>query len=139
MRLATAIATESGVRFETGRPARFHFMRNTEPSPKRIVGDPYQQRIEPAGAYLLHDTARLSLPRRWVSGVATFRSPLVLPFGPGYGDESWKANLTRAFRARGKRLSEKLRHAGYDAIVTVRNGDTSEIVALDPRVQLLFD
>lgn len=139
MRLATARANEAGVRFETGDPVRFRFMRNTEGAPRPPPGDPYQQRIEPAGAYLLHDTARLSLPRRWVGGVASFRSPLVIPFGPGYGDESWKANLTRAFRGRGRVLSEKIRRAGYDAIVTVRDGETREIIALDPRTQLLFD
>lgn len=144
MSLRTAIATEGGVRFETGVPVRFVFIRNTERAPRRIrgTGDPYQQSIEPAGVYILHDTARGSLPSRWVRGTAMFRRPVVIPWSEGgerYDERSWKANLARAFRARGKTLSRKILGEGFDGIVTVRDGFTSEIVALDPRTQLVFD
>lgn len=143
-KLQTAITTEAGVRFETGTPVRFVFTRNTEgaPRPRRTGDDPFQQRIEPAGLYILHDTARLDLPRRWVRGRAAFRSPLVVPWSLGsdrYGPDNWKANLSRVFRGRGRTLSRKILANGYDAIVTVRDGATSEIVALDPRTQLVFD
>lgn len=145
MRLITDVVTESGVRFETGKPVRFPFIRNTvaSPRPSRHGHDQFQQKLEPAGAYLLHDTVRnKNLARGWVSGIATFRKPLVLPWSISdrYDDQSWKALVARAFRARGKRLTQKLLAHGYDAIVTVdRHGGTSEIIALDPRTQLVFD
>jgi hypothetical protein len=52
MKLATA--DEAGVRFETGVPVRFPFIRNTERAPRPRGHDQFQQRLEPAGVYLLH-------------------------------------------------------------------------------------
>jgi hypothetical protein len=83
------------------------------------------------------------LARGWVSGEASFRKPLVVPWtlGRGYDEQSWKAILARELRARGKTLTQKLLARGYDAVVTVGGfGDesTSEILALDPR-RLVFD
>lgn len=134
--LRLSSVTENGITFTTGTPVVFPFVRGTTPSPKPGPRDLYQQKIEPAGRYLLHDPSPSILPlRNWTKGVVHLARPLVLAFGPnGYDAESWKARLSRAFGRRGRALSEALEHAGYDGVVTVdRHGGTSEIVVLPRR------
>lgn len=133
--------TEYGKRFETGRPVCFRLLRNTERAP--YFGSTYQQDIEPAGLYLIHNPTPGQLAPRWAVGECCFEHPLVIPINTSsnymnYDETSWKANLRREYRAKGKALSAKLRRAGYDGIVTVTvwNGkptDTREIVALAPK------
>jgi hypothetical protein len=131
---------EQGKRFETGRRVCFRFLRNTVSSPP--VGKTFQQDLEPAGMFLLHaPRGRLRPPPGWITGECCFDSPLVVPLNsdpsaPIYNETSWKAQLARQFKAKGKRLSQKLRDAGYDAVVTTtldstgKPIDTREIVAL---------
>lgn len=153
--LTPVAVTEYGVRFDTGVPVTFRFVRNTERAPH--FGARFQQDIEPGGRYLLHNPDPGDLPRGWETGTASFESPLVIAFSlagdvgpdePIYGPTSWKAQIARAFGKGGRALSAALRVAGYDAVVTVslnrnkRNGrpvDTREIVALDPDRQLRAD
>jgi hypothetical protein len=132
--LPTAAATEYGVRFETGRPVDVRFVRGTAPSPK--LGPTYQQDIEPAGRYMVHNPTPGDLPRGWEAGSVHFKNPLVVPFNTSgeirYDDSSWKAQLHRALGGRGKALSCKVAARGHDGIVTV-DGDgrgTREIVDL---------
>lgn len=132
--LHLAQATEQGVLFKTGHPVTFVYIRNTEkaPRPQRGLPDMFQQRIEPAGHYMLvaYDPQHAP-PSKWETGTIHFVSPLVLEHGGRYDDQSWKARLSRYFKARGATLSAKLRHAGFDAVITVDAlGTTSEIVAL---------
>jgi hypothetical protein len=67
---------------------------------------------------------------------AHFSNPLVLEFNTedctSYDDHSWKAILSKHFKAKGKRLTTKLLKAGYDGIVTVGQDEayTKEIVSL---------
>jgi hypothetical protein len=116
------------------------FLRNEERAPRLRRGQPdrYQQRIEPAGLYVLSDDdPSAPLARGWVRGRIAIDSPLVIEWnvsGSGRYDEgSWKAALRRELDAGGEALSRKLRRLGYDAIVTVdEDGRTSEIVLLRP-------
>jgi hypothetical protein len=136
---------EYGKRFETGRRVCFRFLRNTEKAP--YLGAKYQQDIEPAGLYVIHNPTPGDLSIGWAVGECCFDNPLVIPLNtdptqPVYSSTSWKANLHRAFRATGNSLSRKLRARGYDGIVTVglnpfrrdagKPVDTREIVALAP-------
>jgi len=135
--LQFAKVNENGVRFESGVPVTFDFMRNTERSP--YIGSTYQQDIEPAGRYLLHRPPSSVRQSPWEFGTTTFNNPLVLAFNTGdavYDERSWKAQLQRAYGKTGKTLSRALLKEGYDGIVTVelsRAGKplgTSEIVDL---------
>lgn len=137
MSLPLRTADECSVHFETGMPVTFGFVRNTEKASN--FGSRFQQDIEPAGRYMQHDcgfSERLS--SGWIRGTQTFRSPLVLSFSepkdelePLYGPHSWKAELHRHFKAKGKSLSRKILRAGFDGIVTVWSDRTTrEIVAL---------
>lgn len=136
-------ATEGGVSFKTGVPVTFPMMRNLQPSPKLGKGQPdrYQQGVEPAGRYMLHDSAGQAeqgkLSPGWASEKVTFRNPLVVPLNTGgkgeiYGDDSWKMNLSREFNnKKGSSLSNAIAKAGHDGIVTVDGrGNTSEIIDL---------
>jgi len=132
--------TEDGVRFETGVPVTFEYMRNRERAGH--FGALYQQDIEPAGRYLLlRDPGATALPQ-WEFGTVSFERPLVLAFNTdadgGYDEHSWKTQLHRAYGKTGKSLSRALLKGGYDGIVTVqisqfgRALSTREIVDLSP-------
>jgi hypothetical protein len=135
---------EHGERFETGKPVTVRFVRNTRPAPKLrpYEEDRYQQRIDPAGRYMVHNPDPGRLPPDWESGNARFERPLVIalntdPRNPIYDQNSWKVRLSRRFGGKtGKALSLAIRRAGYDGVVTVtldgkcRPIDTREIVDL---------
>lgn len=115
--------TEGGQSFATGRPVTMRYMRNLAPAAKTPKGsDPFQQSIEPAGRYMLHQ-ADSHTPQGWSTGEVTFKSPLVLLWGNSgtYDGESWKARLAQLFGAKGRSLSSKIAAAGFDGIVTVDN------------------
>lgn len=123
---------EGGVAFETGQPVTFTYIRNTESAPKRTAQD-FGQAIEPAGRYMLHDTARSpNLPSTWERGTIAFQSPIVLWHGNTTSQpDGWKARLSAAFGGkRGAALSRAIVAAGHDGIVTVDTHGTSEIVDL---------
>lgn len=133
--------TEYGEHFETGVPVTVSFVRSTGGSPRPDHEDRYQQRLEPAGRYMIHNPDPGRLPAGWEQGSVRFRNPLVIPLSSDpdsiYGEDSWKASLSRAFGGKiGKALSRAVTGAGYDGIVTValdRRGrpiDTREIVDL---------
>lgn len=122
MVLALTSITEDGIRFETGVPVTFAFMRNTVKAPKS--GAEFRQDIEPVGRYmqvLYGDPGKL--PPRMEHGVVHFRSPIVLRLsleGDYVGDGGWKARLSAAYgRKRGKALSSAILRDGHDGIVTV--------------------
>lgn len=135
--LGHGVADEHGVHFETGHPVSVKFVRGTTPAPN--FGERFQQHIEPAGRYMVHNPDPGQLARGWEQGEVHFKNPLVLKFNHtpggqaefGYNDTSWKARLHRALGATGARLSRKVVGLGHDGIVTV-DGDncTREIVDL---------
>lgn len=154
--LGTTTIDEAGVRFETGVPVTFRFLHNTERAP--YLFEQFQQHLEPAGLYVVHDTLPVAqaLPG-WVKGPASVKHPLVVVHNTkgdlGYDVHSWKARLhglfgsgeepqdrsEKAARERGDQLRQELLKAGYDAVVTVQTGKypaTSEIVLLDPERQV---
>ena len=71
--------TSSGTHLKTGQPVAFDYHRNTEKAPKPPPGDPYGQKVEPAGRYMNHDhePERAALPN-WEKGQVTFSNPLVI-------------------------------------------------------------
>jgi hypothetical protein len=133
--LPTAEVTEYGIAFKTGHPVTFHFVRNTESSKKfKIPVERFQQNIEPAGRYMIHNPDPGDLPETWEEGDVTFQHPLVLQFNGGtefgYNEHSWKAVLYKHYGKTGKSLTQALIKDGYDGIVTVHDNSTREIVQL---------
>jgi hypothetical protein len=121
-------ASEYGTTFETGRPVQFDYIRNTESAP--YLGSEFGQDIEPHGRYLLqaHPTAKPT--DNWEMGTVSFQNPLVIDFGGSTGHSGWKGRLEAYYKKKGKALSRAIRKDGYDAIVTVEDGYTVEIVDL---------
>ena len=119
--------------FETGNPATFEYIRNTEKSP--YMGEKFGQDIEPAGRYLSYKDPVVnmeSMPSTWETGQVSFNNPLVVNFGESYGTPTnWKNMLSESFGGKtGKDLSKAISESGYDGIVTVDKYGTSEIVDL---------
>ena len=137
--LPLAEIVEAGALFKTGAPVAFIAMHNTQGSGIRraLKGDPFQQKLEPSGRYMLHNTTG-RLPQGWVELPAVFGNPLVLWWADGdsYDDTSWKARLSKHFKAKGEALRQRLLREGYDAVVTVQRASgrspasTSEIIDL---------
>jgi hypothetical protein len=141
--LGLTTCDEQGAWFETGVPVTFRFVRNTEKSP--YFGAQFQQDLEPAGRYMLHNENPGELARGWETGFVHFERPLVISFNiprtsPHYDETSWKARLARVYGATGADLSRLLLADGWDGIVTVGeyewqgkvSCDTREIVDLTP-------
>ena len=132
-----ASVTEYGKRFQTGKAVTFHFYRSTTASPKlkRKQQDRFQQRIEPAGRYMLHvPDEDVTLPGS-ERGVVSFKNPLVIHLnldssGSIYNETSWKARLSKHYGRTGRALTAAIVKDGHDGIVTVNKYGTSEIVDL---------
>jgi hypothetical protein len=132
--LPLRIGFEYGLEFETLKPVCFLAVRNTENA--LYFGSRFQQDIEPAGLYMLHNSDPGDLAPGWVSFRQCFVAPLVLALtmssdGPIYGPHSWKASLHRVYHKTGKALRNTLVRDGFDGIITIdRDGFSREIVAL---------
>jgi hypothetical protein len=114
---------------------------NSNAAKNANFGGRFQQDIEPAGRYFIEADPSVSpsgLPQGWRRFEINFNNPMVIEWNTnpngGYDDTSWKSVLYKLFKAKGKKLSLKLKAAGYDGIVTVRHGpggwETSECVDL---------
>lgn len=121
----------------SGKPFEFFSIRNTEKSP--FLGSQFGQDIEPHGKYMSQSNPRAAqnLDARFEKGLVRFETPLVINFGGEYGDPSnWKNVISKQFNGKtGVELSQAIRNAGYDGIVTVepakgpnRPAQTSEII-----------
>lgn len=133
---------EHGVLFATGVPVRFRFARNTEQTPRlpRHIQPKFGQDIEPAGRYMLHAAPSFKPVGPWIEGDILFTRPLVMEYVNTSSDaRGWKRRLSKAFGGKkGKALSKAIVRAGYDGIVTVDNGRTSEIVDLTTLMRETF-
>jgi len=116
-------AIQDGVRFATGEPVTFGFARNLDSAPPAPAGDPYQQRLEPAGLYVVAASPGAVAPPGWVLGTARLESPLVIDFNTDpaslYGPTSWKARLSQLYGSTGRALTDALVAEWYDSVVTV--------------------
>jgi hypothetical protein len=107
-----------------------HYLHNTEKSPN--AGSRFGQDIEPHGRYLVEAGPNAKPDERWEKGSVTFQNPKHIPFGGGYQEESnWKHQLSKEHGGKkGRELSQAVRDAGHDGIITHDDYGTSEIVDL---------
>jgi len=109
--------SETGRVFETGKPVSFRYVRNTKKAPR--MGATFGQDIEPAGRYLAPVGDKVKVHDGLETGIVEFESPLVVEW-VGYGEDGWKARLSRAFGGKkGRALSRAVVNSGFDGIVTV--------------------
>lgn len=127
-----------GTHFETGESVSFTYMRNTQSAPK-MSNDRFDQSIEPTGRYMNiaeYEGEKNLDAKGWEVGEVSFDSPLVVEWGATAGADGWKQKLSKEFgNKKGSRLSDAIRSAGYDAIVTIdtENNRATEIVDLKTR------
>ncbi len=139
--LRLRIARAQGWTFKTGQSIKFRFMHNDERALN--AGGRFQQDIEPTGYYMTtapDDRTIESLRKagkKYTVGTASFRNPLVLDWGSAYDQSSWKYRLSQHYDAKKRGLTKALLRDGYDGIVTVRQGVTSEIVALKGKPKMV--
>ncbi len=133
----------------SGKPFEFFSIRNKEKAPS--LGTQFGQDVEPSGKYISQSTpdAAKNLDARFEKKTVRFENPLVVEFGGEYGTPTnWKNVLSSQYGGKtGKELSQAIRDAGYDGIVTVepakgpnRPASTSEIVdisSLKPKKQIV--
>jgi len=117
--------------FKTGQPVTFRYAHNTE-SATDIFGvpskeSPYGRGYEPSGQYVtvISDTQKKTDAPNMTYGRATLNNPLVIE------NTGWKQALSEAYKGKtGKRLSAALIADGFDGVVTIDNGHTSEVLNL---------
>lgn len=116
-------------KFETGKAVSFTFMHNTSKSPN--MGSRFGQDIEPSGQYVIQKDPNTPTLQGWKDGKMTFKNPLVIKWSSDDNNYDWKQKLSSATGGlKGKELSNNLKSKGYDGIVTIDHGHTSEIVNL---------
>ena len=118
--LGLSSVTENGVRFETGRPVEFRFVHGKIPAPN--FGAKFQQDIEPAGRYLVHQPEGLGIfgrpvtdrvRREYEDGTMRFNRPLVLRFTDDpdslYGPDLLESSASKRIQSQGKGLVPQAR------------------------------
>lgn len=102
-------------------------MKNMEPAP--YMGSRFGQDVEPAGTYVSHfEKGATADAPNYKYGKAVFNNPLVIDID----DDTiikYKNQLSDKFKAKGKKLTQKLMAKGYDGLITRwPNGAYNEIV-----------
>ena len=114
---------------QTGQPVEFYYSRNLEKAPK-VTGMDFGQSIEPAGRYMNVDFSEMSGGKNWETGTIKFNNPLVVEH-KNTNSTGWKKDLSDKYGGSvGKRLSNKVKKDGYDAIITVDDYGLSETISL---------
>lgn len=92
------------------------------------MGSRYGQDVEAKGTYVLEKDFDGPVNKPWIEGRANIKNPLII----NINDDtliSYKYDLAKQYKAKGKRLTEKLMSKGCDAIVTLdEKGQTGEII-----------
>lgn len=100
-------------------------MKNMEPA--QYYGSMFGQDVEPAGTYVIEKDTDRAVKEPWVSGLAVIKNPITIEVDDDT-QISYKYELAKEYKAKGKQLTKKLMGLGYDAIITMKDGETNEII-----------
>lgn len=103
---------------------------NKEKAP--YMGKRYGQDVEPSGYYAIEkETDVMESNPNYETVTFNPSKPLIIDITLDTL-VSWKYDLSKKYKAKKQKLSEKLMKEGYDVIITkYENGDTGEIIVLD--------
>lgn len=88
----------------------------------------FGQDVEPHGTYVLEKDFEGPISSPWVQGTAELNNPLIINITSDT-QISYKYDLAKEYKAKGKSLTKKLMGKGYDGIITrYPNGESNEIV-----------
>jgi beta-mannanase len=111
----------------------FYYNRNKQSSKSYKHNEDYGQDVEPHGEYMnLDQTTKLKAPdENWETGTISFKNPLYLEH-KDTSSKGWKKDLSEKFEGKtGKELSEAVKKAGHDAIITKDKYGISESINLN--------
>ena len=124
-------AVEEG--YKKANEIKINYLRNTNSNGSKYSYGDFGQNLEPAGEYMNQDTTNgeYKVPG-FEYGTITFKNPLILDH-KNTSSTGWKKDLSNMFNGKtGKKLSNEIIKAGYDAIITKdENGNYVEIVNLN--------
>lgn len=108
-------------------------LKNTEKAPN--MGSRFGQDVEPSGFYAIeyHDYQKSALDNSiYKLYKVNIKKPLIINVDTDTLI-SWKRDLSDQYKAKGKRLSNKLIQDGYDVIITWNTtyNETGEIIVMD--------
>ena len=119
--------------WKTGQPIKLSFARNTESSKNYPTGMDFGQKLEPSGQYMNVDFDDSGFNKgipNWEFGEIEFKNPLVLEH-KSTNSTGWKKDLSEMFDGlTGKRLTNKIKKAGYDGIITKDADGFNETIKL---------
>tara|TARA_R110002049_G_scaffold74462_1_gene192024 strand:- start:3984 stop:5123 length:1140 start_codon:yes stop_codon:yes gene_type:complete len=120
-------------KWKTGQPIKLNYARNTVSSKNYPAGMDFGQKIEPAGRYMNVDFDdkgfNKSIPD-WEFGEIEFENPIVLEH-KSTNSTGWKKDLSEMFGgSTGKRLTNKLKKAGHDGIITKDADGFNETISI---------
>lgn len=119
------------------------YTRNLGNGKTANYGSRYGQNIEPAGEYMNVDDLYNDRPQKYMLpnyeyGFITFKHPLIVDF-VDTTDKGWKKTVSDMFKGlTGKRLSNAIKKAGYDGIITVSNYGVEEVVNLNGNKEVKY-
>lgn len=119
------------------------YMRNLGNGKTYNYGSKYGQNLEPTGEYMLVDELYEERPNKYMLpnyeyGFITFKKPLIVDF-IDTADKGWKRTVSNMFNGlTGKKLSNAIKKASYDGIITVSDYGVEEIVNLDGNKEITF-
>lgn len=121
-------------------PLVLPIMKNMESAPN--MGSRFGQDVEPAGTYVSHfedgDTPDMA---NYKYGKAIINKPLFIDVDDN-NIIQYKRDLAAQYKAKGKKLTQKLMQQGYDALITKRNYKGSEYygeIVLFPNAQFMLN
>ncbi len=119
--------------WKTGQPIKLNYARNTVSSKNYPAGMDFGQKIEPAGRYMNVDFDDKGFNKNipdWEFGEIEFNNPIVLEH-KSTNSTGWKKDLSEMFGgSTGKRLTNKLKKAGHDGIITKDADGFNETISL---------
>lgn len=95
-------------------------MKNMVPAGN--YGSTYGQDVEPSGTYVSEKTYEGPIPNdgraKYVEGIANIMKPYYINLDDYGNPIDYKYDLSKKYKAKGKKLTDKMMRDGYDAIVT---------------------
>ena len=119
--------------WKTGQPIKLSFARNKESSKNYPSGMDLGQKLEPSGRYMNVDFDDSGFNKNipnWEFGEIEFKNPLVLEH-KSTNSTGWKKDLSEMFGgSTGKRLTNKIKKAGHDGIITKDADGFNETISI---------
>lgn len=127
----------------TEHNCKLAYMKNLGNGKTAYYGSHYGQNIELAGEYMTLDELYDERPDKYMLpnyeyGFVIFKHPLIVDF-IDTTDRGWKRTVSNMFNGlTGRKLSNAIKKAGYDGIITISDYGVEEIVNLTGNKEITY-